>query len=112
LSEAANNKIASYSVVYTSDITAMKTMLVNRHPLMMTFANENNFNNAGPGYIWKSKDASNGFGSHAITICGYDDAKHAYKAINSWGTGWGDAGYIWIDYDFLATVTGGVYVMN
>jgi hypothetical protein len=111
-SEAGSFKISSYSSVFTSDITAMKTMLTNKHPLMMYFANENNFNNAGPGYIWRSKDASNGFGAHAITICGYDDSKRAYKAINSWGTAWGDAGYIWIDYDFLPTVASKVYVMN
>jgi C1A family cysteine protease len=111
-SEASKYKITSYSQIYTSDITAMKTTLSNKHPLMMTFANDNNFNNAGPGYIWKSYDYSGGFGGHAITICGYDDAKHAYKAINSWGTTWGDAGYIWIDYDFLPTVKSTVYFMN
>lgn len=112
LSAAANYKITSYSRVYTTDITAMKTSLSNKHPLMMTFANDNNFNNAGPGYIWKSYDASGGYGGHAITICGYDDSRHAYKAINSWGTTWGDAGYIWIDYDFLPSVASSVYLMN
>lgn len=111
-SEAVNFKIASYSRAYTSDVTAIKTLLSNKHPLMMSFANDNNFNNAGPGYIWKSYDASGGYGSHAITICGYDDAKHAYLAINSWGTTWGTNGYIWIDYDFLPTVASSVYFMN
>jgi C1A family cysteine protease len=111
-SEANNYKIASYSKIYTTDIIAMKTAIINKHPLMMTFYNDNNFNNAGPGYIWKSYDYSNGVGSHAITICGYDDSKHAYKAINSWGTSWGDAGYIWIDYDFLPSVATAVYLMN
>jgi C1A family cysteine protease len=110
--EAANYKISSYAKVYTSDITAMKSSIVNKHPLMMYFANDNNFNNAGPGYIWKSYDYSNSLGSHAITICGYDDSKHAFKAINSWGTSWGDGGYIWIDYDFLPTVASTVYTMN
>ena len=111
-SEAAGFKIASYARAYTSDVTAIKTLLSNKHPLMMGFANDNNFNKAGPGYIWKSYDYSGGFGSHAITICGYDDAKHAYLAINSWGTAWGSNGYIWIDYDFLPTVASSVYFMN
>jgi Bacterial Ig domain/Papain family cysteine protease len=110
--EAANYKITSYSRVSTSDITAMKTILFNKHPLMMTFANDNNFNYAGTDYIWKSYDVSGGYGAHAITICGYDDSKHAYKAINSWGTTWGTAGYIWIDYAFLPSVANYLYVMN
>jgi C1A family cysteine protease len=63
------------------------------------------FYNAGPGFIWKSYSPTL-LGQHAVAICGYDDAKHAYKVVNSWGTGWGDAGYSWIDYDFLPTVSG------
>jgi Papain family cysteine protease/Bacterial Ig domain len=110
--DAAKYKIASYSALLTSDITAMKTKLANNHPITMSFANDNNFNTAGPDYIWNAYDASKGYGLHAITICGYDDSKHAYKAINSWGTTWGSAGYIWIDYDFLPTVQTTVYVMN
>ena len=112
LTQAINYKIASYSSVYTADITTMKTMLVNKHPLAILIANDNNFNNAGSGYIWKSYDTSSPYGAHAVTICGYDDAMHAYKAINSWGTSWGSAGYIWIDYDFLPVVKSNCYVMN
>jgi C1A family cysteine protease len=55
---------------------------------------------------------THGFGLHAISLCGYDDSKHAYYAINSWGTSWGSAGYIWIDYDFLATINTTLYVIN
>jgi cathepsin L len=36
--------------------------------------------------------------NHAITIVGWDDSKEAYLVKNSWGTGWGDNGYIWIKY--------------
>lgn len=110
--EAGAYKISSYSKVYSSDIAAVKSMIVNKHPLMMYFANDANFNNAGPGYIWKSYATTGGYGTHAITICGYDDSRRAFKAINSWGTGWGEGGYIWIDYDFLPSVASTLYVMN
>jgi C1A family cysteine protease len=36
--------------------------------------------------------------NHAITIVGWDDAKESYLIKNSWGTGWGDNGYVWIKY--------------
>jgi cathepsin L len=37
--------------------------------------------------------------NHAITLVGWDDAKKAWRIKNSWGTGWGEAGFMWIAYD-------------
>lgn len=36
--------------------------------------------------------------NHAVTIVGWDDSKHAWLVKNSWSTGWGIDGYIWIAY--------------
>lgn len=38
---------------------------------------------------------------HAMVLVGYDDSKSAFRVRNSWGTGWGDKGSIWVDYDFF-----------
>jgi hypothetical protein len=110
--EAASYKISSYSFVYKSDVTAIKSLLNNKHPLVIMVVLDNSFTNAQPGFVWRSYSGSGGL-NHALTICGYDDAKHAWKVMNSWGTGWCEAGYGWIDYDFLPQ-TGdlGAYVMN
>jgi hypothetical protein len=104
---ASNYKIASYSWLYASDITAIKTMLVNKHAVIIGFNPDQSFVNAGPGFIWKAY-TSGKMGGHAAAIVGYDDAKHAYKIMNSWGTSWGENGYSWIDYDFLPYTGGGV----
>lgn len=46
-------------------------------------------------------------GGHAVVAVGYDDgkkigsAKGALLIRNSWGTGWGDAGYGWLPYDYV-----------
>ena len=112
LAEASNYRISGYSGVYKSDVIAIKTLLAEKHPLMITVVLDQSFTNAQPGFIWKSYSGSNGF-SNALAICGYDDAKHAFKVMNSWGTGWGDAGYSWIDYDFLKqTGDVGAYVIH
>ncbi len=68
------------------------------------------------------------YGGHFMTIVGYDDTlwidvnhngvvdageRGAFLVANSWGTGWGNAGFIWISYDaFLAAsaVTGGPHI--
>ncbi len=44
-------------------------------------------------------------GGHAICLIGYDDAKGAFKFINSWGTDWGLNGYGWISYNLVSNTT-------
>ena len=100
MNEAANYKINSYSKIPVADITAMKTLINNKHSLIVTFAIDQSFSLAKPGFIWRAYSGNPSI-SHSVAICGYDDSKHAYKIMNSWGTAWGDAGYSWIDYDFL-----------
>ena len=60
-------------------------------------------------------DASGTAGSHSISIVGYDDnlktvchgveMTGAFLIANSWGVGWGNAGYVWMMYDALNTVS-------
>jgi len=38
------------------------------------------------------------FTNHAVIIVGWDDAEDAWIVRNSWGTGWGEEGYIRIKY--------------
>jgi Papain family cysteine protease/Domain of unknown function (DUF4384) len=41
---------------------------------------------------------------HAVTIIGYDDNKYggSFEIMNSWGTEWGNSGFMWIRYgDFI-----------
>lgn len=46
-------------------------------------------------------------GGHAVVAVGYDDnrmiagKKGALKIRNSWGTGWGEAGYGWLPYAYV-----------
>jgi C1A family cysteine protease len=99
-SEAFNYKISSYAGIYVNDIAGIKNLLINNHPVMIGIYPDNSFNNANAEFIWKNYSGSPQ-GGHAVTIVGYDDAKNAFKVMNSWGITWGDSGYSWIDYQFL-----------
>jgi hypothetical protein len=43
-------------------------------------------------------ESSTGDVNHGVTLIGWDDAKQAWRIKNSWGPGWGESGYMWIDY--------------
>ena len=38
-------------------------------------------------------------GGHAMCIVGYDDSERVVKIVNSWGTRWGEDGFLRISYD-------------
>jgi hypothetical protein len=39
--------------------------------------------------------------THAMTVVGYDEARHAFRLFNSWGATWGDQGYLWVSEEFV-----------
>ncbi len=48
--------------------------------------------------------------NHAVNLVGWDDSRGAWLLRNSWGTGWGEAGYMWIAYDTNAIGTRSYWV--
>ena len=40
-------------------------------------------------------------GGHAVCLVGYDDSVQMFLARNSWGSGWGQAGYFQIPYGYV-----------
>lgn len=49
---------------------------------------------------------------HAMALVGYDEARQAFRLMNSWGPGWGDKGYAWIGYDTFRRVVGEAYSLD
>lgn len=41
-------------------------------------------------------------GGHAVMAVGYDDGNNYFIVRNSWGKDWGDGGYFYMPYDYLA----------
>jgi len=51
------------------------------------------------GSVARRPDQPHGY--HAMAIVGYNDARQALLFMNSWGTDWGENGYLWVSYDLL-----------
>ena len=94
---AAEFSIAAWNKVNTKDPLAVKTHLAASFPVVIAMIIDDEFHNLRGDEIYLGNSGINQSG-HALVVVGYDDARNAFKVINSWGTKWGDGGFGWIHY--------------
>lgn len=99
----------------TTLLSQIKTNLAGGLPSMFGFTVYNSYTQAGTtGKLPYPTAGEKIVGGHAIVAVGYDDnmkiknanpgaieTKGALLIRNSWGTGWGIAGYGWLPYDYV-----------
>lgn len=86
------------------DLTHMRACLADGYPIVIGFTVYESFESsdvAESGQVPMPADGEEVLGGHCVAIVGYDDARQTFKIRNSWGTGWGAAGYCWMPYAFL-----------
>ncbi len=113
-----------YNVDTQAGLDQMKQILTNGYVLTYgTYINSWQYTTIKSGSLAGQKvmhwmNGQNG--GHAMTIVGYDDSAWvdinvnnvvdsgelgAFKIANSWGTGWGLSGFMWVAYDALKSVS-------
>jgi hypothetical protein len=97
----------AYSLyVFNEGLTSVKNLLLNGHCAVLFIYVWSNFDNISSynNTYCVSQVYGENRGGHAVTLCGFDDSRPtadglgAFKVANSWGTGWGAAGYFWMSY--------------
>lgn len=84
------------ATTYPQRVQDIKTALFTYGPVLATFAVYGDFFSYRSGvYSYTTGDYA---GGHGVLIVGYDDVNQAFIVKNSWGTGWGEAGYFMIAY--------------
>src|SRR5271157_5579417 len=104
--QASASRINSWSYVTTASPTvdALKNGLNSFGPLVTTMDVYNDFFYYTGG-VYKYTSGSYA-GGHAVLLVGYDEPGQYFIVKNSWGTGWGEAGYFRIAYTELTSVVG------
>ena len=86
---------------------AMRGCLAEGYPIVFGLALFNTFDKAGRAGVvpmpdFTSDQGRKQHGCHAMLAVGYSDKDRVFVVRNSWGEGWGDKGYCYIPYDYLA----------
>ncbi len=89
------------------DLYAMKHCLAEGYPFVFGLSLFKSFDRATKSGRVSSPLASGeagreSHGSHAMLCVGYSDETQAFIVRNSWGESWGDQGYCYIPYNYLA----------
>jgi C1A family cysteine protease len=108
--EAAPYKISRYERVSGFSTDDLKRLLVGQSPIVIGATVDEGFADADARFVWASRQGQN-LGGHALVIVGYDNTRQAFKLMNSWGTGWGDAGYSWLAYSYYDQVVFEAYLL-
>lgn len=110
---ALNYKCDSWQFIQ-NDVSTFKQILAYRHAFVVglkVYPDFDALSSTNPIYDVLS---GNPRGRHALCIVGYDDAKQAFKFVNSWGKSYGLDGYGWISYNLISNPNLGLeaYMFN
>jgi C1A family cysteine protease len=102
-SEAAQHKLGNPTSIDNTDITAIKSCLASGYPIAFGFVVYPALESqrvATTGILNMPSFFQRSLGGHEVLMVGYDDSRQQFKIRNSWGPGWGLAGYFWMPYPY------------
>lgn len=97
------NLVTSYQAV-PQRLQQMKGCLASGYPIVFGFTCYESFESeevAKTGILNMPLHSEQTVGGHAVLCVGYDDPTQRFIVRNSWGAGWGQAGYFSIPYTYL-----------
>ena len=113
--KAKSNTILTYERLAKWDnpynlVGKVKKAVANKNPVVIGMQIYSSFYKAKG--VWNG-DTTKKLGGHAMVVVGYNDTKFggAFEILNSWGTNWGNEGYIWVKYSDFETYTKTAYVL-
>jgi C1A family cysteine protease len=101
--DALKYKVVQYQRVLRN-LTQMKGCLASGYPFVFGFTVYESFESpevAQTGQVNMPGPNEQELGGHAVVAVGYDDSQQRFFVRNSWGTGWGMAGYFTMPYTYL-----------
>lgn len=101
--DAVQHKALTYMSI-DQNLADMKGCLASGYPFVFGFTVYDSFESqqvAQSGILSMPAAGEAVAGGHAVLAVGYDDSKSMFIIRNSWGSGWGLAGYFYMPYAYL-----------
>jgi C1A family cysteine protease len=101
--DAMQYKAVQYQSV-SQNLADMQGCLASGYPFVYGFTVYESFESdavAQTGDMPMPKSDEQVIGGHAVLAVGYDNQDRVFIVRNSWGEGWGDAGYFYMPYAYL-----------
>lgn len=101
--EAVKHKTMTYSRVTQLSYYFKHCIAILGRPIVFGFTVYESFESdavATSGVMPMPGSREKVLGGHCVCVVGYDDGRGAFLCRNSWGTGWGLAGYFWMPYGY------------
>lgn len=118
---ASRYKILKYERLFyykepaSEKIMSIKKSLAEGLPVIVGMRCTPSFEYADGYDMWRPKESkqTRNFFGHAMCIVAFDNTKYggAFQIMNSWGTRWGNKGFIWVRYSDFANFVKYAYVM-
>jgi len=89
----------------TQSIEQLKAALILGFPVVFGFTVYDSFEGndvATTGNMPMPASGEKVLGGHAVALVGFNDDRKAFIVRNSWGASWGDHGYFYMPYEFIA----------
>lgn len=106
---AEENKISDFKGLSGDNmVNEIKALLLDQKPIIISTTISNEFgalDSFGVSAYREHEVNYDQTGCHAMLLVGYDDDLNAFNVVNSWGTSWGNNGFLWIDYKAFENVT-------
>ena len=104
-SEAKKHRIVSYHRIHS--LQEMRACLAEGYPFVFGFAVYESFQSkkvTRTGIVNMPKKNERAIGGHAVVAVGYNQKERRFLIRNSWGTKWGQAGYLTMPFAYLETL--------
>lgn len=103
---AKQHMAIQYETVDGVSLAALRGVLADGFPVVFGASVYESFEGDAvghTGHVPMPRTTEGLLGGHAMVLVGYQDATQEFVVRNSWGTGWGDHGYLYMPYRYVTS---------